>query len=460
MLRLILIALLAFAALAAPASGAITVSSPTVNEDGDLTFTVNVGVEELGAQVTTANGTASAGSDYTETTTMLGPGENPITVPVTDDTVAEPDETVLLRATGLQSEATGTGTIRDNDPRALSIRDATVNEGAGTVDVLLEASPATSGPTSATVPVTLAAGSAADGQDYGASQSGSVTVSGSAPGRITIPIVNDGVDEPDETFTVSIGAPTSGSATIADGQATVTIANDDLRALSVGDVRVTESDGQNAVARVPIALSSPTFRTVTVAFATIDGPARAPRDYLARFGTVTIPAGQTSAVVELAIVSDDRQERPEAFGLLIGRPDGATIGKGAGAITVADDDGPESDATPPRIGVTRLRLSGSRITARVSCPRSEQRCRGRITLFTRADRRSRVRSLRRERRIGRVSYSLTGGTARTVRVRVPVSIRSAARRARRLRIRAFAVTEDVNGNTDTKTTTATLRVRR
>jgi Calx-beta domain len=460
--RLIVLTLVALALTAAPASAAVTVAPASGAEGDAVTFTVTRDSLLETATATTTPGTADAG-DFTPLS-----GENvafgvamtaTVSVATTEDVAAEPDETFTLTVdASLGADAAAPGTIVDDDPRALSIRDATVSEAAGAVDVVVEALPASGGAPASTVPFATAPGSAADGQDF-TPTSGTLTMpAGASRATIRIPIANDTADEDDDAFTVNLGAPAG--ATVADGQATVTIANDDLRALSVGDVTVAESDGPNAVARVPITLNAPTFRAVTVQYATIDGLARAPRDFLARFGSVTIPAGQTSALVDLAIVSDDARERREAFGLLIGRPVGATIAKQAAAVTIDDDDGPASDDVPPNMRVTRVRLSGSRITARVSCPRGEQRCRGRLTFFTRPDRRSPSRTLRRERRIGRASYTLRGGRARTVRVTIPRAIRSAARRARRLRVRAFAVTDDANGNTDTTTKSATLRVRR
>jgi hypothetical protein len=100
------------------------------------------------------------------------------------------------------------------------------------------------------------------------------------------------------------------------------------------------------------------------------------------------------------------------------------------------------------------------VTVRVSCPRNEQRCRGRLTLYTQPDRRSSARSLRRERRLGRATFSLAGGQARTLRLALARSVAAAARRAGRLKVRAFVVTTDLSDNTDTTVASATLRFRR
>ena len=77
-----------------------------------------------------------------------------------------------------------------------------------------------------------------------------------------------------------------------------------------------------------------------------------------------------------------------------------------------------------------------------------------------ADRRTKSRSLRRERRLGAKSFSLRGGAAKSVAVSIPASVVRAARRAGRLKVQAFAVTQDAGGNVDTRNRRATLRYRR
>jgi len=71
----------------------------------------------------TSNGTATAGSDYTATSGTLSFAASiktkTFTVPIISDTVAEPDETVIVTlsspSAGTLIDATGVGTIRDND---------------------------------------------------------------------------------------------------------------------------------------------------------------------------------------------------------------------------------------------------------------------------------------------------------------------------------------------------------
>ncbi len=103
--------------------------------------------------------------------------------------------------------------------------------------------------------------------------------------------------------------------------------------------------------------------------------------------------------------------------------------------------------------LTKPRLSGSRsIRSRVACPRGEERCKGRLVLYTKVK--------GRERRIGSKSFTLPGDASQTLRISIPRSILTAARRSGRLPVRAYMVTRDASDNVDTTTSTATLKLKR
>jgi Ca2+-binding RTX toxin-like protein len=103
------------------------ISDASVTEGGSLIFTVSLSAAS-DAPVTvaygTANGSATAGSDYTAGTGTLtfaaGETSRTVTVQTTDDSSDEPDETLVLHLTSpagaTLADAEGTGTIIDNDP--------------------------------------------------------------------------------------------------------------------------------------------------------------------------------------------------------------------------------------------------------------------------------------------------------------------------------------------------------
>jgi hypothetical protein len=221
----------------------VSISDATVTEGTGApvaaTFTVTLSPwfsQPVTVPFAVADGTATAGSDYAPTagTVTFDPGQTSktVTVLVTGDQVAEPTETfsVTLQPEGAIGaiRATGTGTILDNDGAAtLSIGDAIVDEGnGGTVTVSF---PVTLSPASGqvvTVQFSTTSGTATSGQDFQPT-SGTLTFQ---PGEVSKPIpvtVNgDTTHEADETFTVTLTAPSAG-ATLGRAQATGVIRDDD-----------------------------------------------------------------------------------------------------------------------------------------------------------------------------------------------------------------------------------------
>ncbi len=109
-----------------------------------MTFTISyTGVlNNISVDWATANGTATAGADYTAssgTATFLaaGPRNQTITIPVIGDLLDEANETFVVNLTNPQPPAvaditapTGTGTITDNDPLpSVVINDVSLTEG-------------------------------------------------------------------------------------------------------------------------------------------------------------------------------------------------------------------------------------------------------------------------------------------------------------------------------------------
>jgi hypothetical protein len=204
----------------------------------------------------TAPGTAVGGGssgDYADASGTLtfppGTTSRTITVSVNGEAITEPNERFYVNL-GLPTNANiaggqGMATILNDDPPAITIRDASVVEGTGgtTSAVFTVALPV---PTTSTVTVgyATAPGTAAGGSsgDY-TDASGTITFPPGVTSRtITVSIDGDAVPEPNETFFVNLSSPTS--ATIADGQGLGTIIDDDtmlafytLRPCRVADTR-------------------------------------------------------------------------------------------------------------------------------------------------------------------------------------------------------------------------------
>jgi hypothetical protein len=223
---------------------------------------------------------------------------------------------------------------------------------------------------------------------------------------------------------------------------------------------------------------------VSVVFATADGSATAGQDYTARSGRLTIPAGSTSATAPVALLDDSADEPSEGFELRLSAPTAATLVRAAATATILDDDEPPAQPSPPagggqqparppapptggsgtpssaaspRIGLAspRLRLPATALVT-ISCPLEAGSCSGSVTLFSRASKRSKIKALRRERRLGRRTFTLAGSRTRTLEIKLGRRDRSLLQRAGRMPVRAFAVTQDAAGRTGVRSVNGTL----
>ena len=159
----------------------------------------------------------------------------------------------------------------------IRIGDVTVDEDAG--EAQFEVSLNTNSRYDISIDYTTADGTALAGSDYTAA-SGTLTIdSGSRTGTISVPVLDDEIDEPDESFTVTLSGATN--ATIADSQGAATITDNDepppaTPSLGIDDISIDE-DEENA--RFTVTLSNAFNQPVTVDYATTDGTAEAGSDY-------------------------------------------------------------------------------------------------------------------------------------------------------------------------------------
>lgn len=225
-------------------------------------------------------------------------------------------------------------------PPTIAINDVAVTEGnSGSTNATFTVS--LSGTFSSTVTVNYATANqtATAGLDYTAS-SGVVTF---PPGTVTqpvsIPVLGDTIDEPNETFLVNLTGPVNG--TLADGQGVGTINDDDaVPAISIDDVAVAEGNAGTVNAVFMASLSSPSGNTVTVNFATANGTATAGSDYTAASGPVSFAPGITTQPITVTVSGDTTAEANETFQVNLTGPSNATIADAQGVGTINNDDLP------------------------------------------------------------------------------------------------------------------------
>ena len=521
-----------------PPPPVVSIDDVTVTEGGNAQFTVSldkVWSSDVTVDWTTANGSATAGSDYTGVSTAqtltiaAGQSSATITVPTTDDSIDEPDETFTVTLSNpvnaTLGDASGEATVNDNDepanpnagliadirgyaaetdegtehvtrwqrtlkalgetdtafanltpmtateaqtyldkgwtrwervvtalteleaqqqpgtnttpppsPPVVSIDDVTVTEGGNAQFTVSLDKVWTS---AVTVDYTTADGSASAGSDYtGVSTAQTLTITaGQQSATLTVATTDDSIDEPDETFTVTLSNPVNATLGDASGEATVND-NDEpanpnagliadirgyaaetdegtehvtrwqrtLKALgetdtafanltpmtateaqtyldkgwtrwervvtalteleaqqqpgtnttppppsppvvAIDDVTVTE--GGNA--QFTVSLDKVWSSDVTVDYTTADGSASAGSDYtgVSTAQTLTITAGQQSATLTVATTDDGTDETDETFTVTLSNPVNATLGDATGEATITDNDNPPPPPPPP-----------------------------------------------------------------------------------------------------------------
>ena len=140
-----------------------------------------------------------------------------------------------------------------------------------------------------------------------------------------------------------------------------------LPLISVGDVSVMEGDSGNATAVFTLLLSRPDANQVSVSYATTDGTAQSPMDYLGRSDTVIFAPGSTTAVVAVPVVGDLDAEPDETFALNLMLPANGVLLDSQGVAAIRNDDLPAISIadvslyegnTGARSALFRLSLSG------------------------------------------------------------------------------------------------------
>jgi hypothetical protein len=330
---------------------AFSQSSYSVSEAGPVaTITINRSGSTLGAvsvHVATANGTATAGSDYTavseDVAFAAGETAKTISIPITDDLVTEGNETVSLSLSSpiggeLSWPSTATLTIVDNERSfALSSAGYSVSEGAGSVPITITRSGSTA--LADSVHFATANGTATAGSDYTAVSEDVAFAAGETAKTVSIPITDDGLLESSETVSLSISSPSSGATLGSPSAATLTIQdNDAALAFSAATYAAKESSGS---ATIRVNRTGYGASAVSVRFATANGTATAGSDYTTVNQVVSFAAGESSKTVTVPIANDASLEGNETVKLVLSSPSAGAVlvGPSAAILTIIDNPG-------------------------------------------------------------------------------------------------------------------------
>ncbi len=329
-----------------------TASIPVQRTDGSF------GV--VSVQCNTANGTAYAGQDYTTTTDTLtwADGDSApktCTIPITNDTIEEGNETINLSLTNFTGGAhegspiTATLTILANDQRgylSFTTSSYSVNENAGTASIAVRRTGGSFGAVG--VDCSTANGTATAGQDYTDTEVTLTWAHGDTTNKFcTIPIIDDNTEEGNETIILSLANFTGGAHPGSPTNATLTILDDDEAgelSFTTSSYQVDENVGNASIA---VRRDNGSDGAVSVQCKTVaGGTAQAGQDYTATTDTLTWADGDTAnKTCTVPIIDSNAVELDETVNLSLSNfTNGAAPGSPSSAtLTIVDDDIFEDD---------------------------------------------------------------------------------------------------------------------
>ena len=305
-----------------------------------VTFT-----EDKTVAVSVGGGTAASGTDYAavpdfEVTIAAGSADGAATftlTPTADQVVEEPETIAVTgRAAGLTVNGTAL-TLTDDTALSLGVAPARAAEG-GSLVFTVTLQPAAL--QAVTAEYATADGTAAADADYASASGELVFAAGETEKTVTVAVADDAVVEDEETLTLTVWLTDPPGASVS---ASGTIADDDMRTLTVAGADVSESAGE---AIFTVTLSSAGSSPIGLRYATADGTATAGVDYVAASGPLVFPAGGTERTVSVQVLDDDLLESAETLLLAVSAESpqsttriaplrGAEMGEGGSGLLLA-----------------------------------------------------------------------------------------------------------------------------
>jgi hypothetical protein len=306
----------------------------------------------ISVHVGVMGGTATPGDDFVPPAELLtmpsGAASKTFTIDIVNDTILEPDETVVLALSDpagatLGPQSSTTLTIVDNEPVVqFSAATYTVGEAGPRATITLKRTGSIVG--LATVNLAVTGGTATPGVDF-VPPVGAVTfTSGMASKTFTVDIVNDHEGEANETVELAItgatgafvGPQSTAVLTITDNEPTIQWSAASYLPSEPPNTSVTPVTLTVTVKRGGL-LTFPS----TVDYAIADGTATAGTDYHvdAMTGTLSFAAGQAAQTLTIQVLPDTLHEGDETILLSLTNPTGARLGTpGAAVVTIKDND--------------------------------------------------------------------------------------------------------------------------
>ncbi len=356
------------------AESAGTVTETYTVSDYSADFTIILTID-------TDNSTGSSGSDYSSTLIESYGDANDGRIPVTgngaytvqytliDDNVDEENETFKIQQTntGGIASATKTVTITDNDDApTMQFAAATDTDGENTwaYYVTVSLSHASSRSTLPAYTISISGSSTATGAgtDYNALNPTTYTFnSGSTTDNFYVTVVDDALDEVDETIIFSIASNNNTYASVSGNTThTVTITDNDAAPTigfnaSAANAVETNSGNDDKTAQVDISAAS--AKAISANY-TITGTATGSgTDHDLAAGTVSISAGNTNNTIGWNVIGEALYEENETIIITLSDPTNATLSSDVvHTYTITNDD------SAPTIAFTSTSQSNNEAT--------------------------------------------------------------------------------------------------
>lgn len=332
----------------------VSIAPASATEGGALVFTVTktgTATGTVSIDCAQTDGSATAGSDYTAATQtltfLIAETSKTCSVVSLQDTVYEGVHTfsaILQNPVGSVQIATGAavGTINDDDPApTFSVSGGSAAEGSsisftitksGSTELSHSVSYATANGTATTADSDFS--SVSSSHAFGASETSFV---------VQVPTTADTKYELDETLVLDLSGPTNG-ATIATGQATGTITNNDAAPSFAIDSPAAVNEGNPITFTVTKGGNTNTGVSHGFNWATANNTAVAPSDYTTASGTITFATSDSQQTIQVQTVTDgvaDSASNETFFVNLTTNAgtNGATLSTSQGTGTIADLNG-------------------------------------------------------------------------------------------------------------------------
>jgi acetyl esterase/lipase len=315
----------------------LTVSEGSGNAVLQLTRsgdTTNASTVSLQSSFNNTAGSSDYGPVPSSVAFDAGETAKDLVIPIVNDTVFEGAESFSLTIgpqsnSSVGSPSTITVTIADDDPASLvgfgqPAYSFSEHDGVANLTVIR------TGVTNVTTTVVWGAGgngTATENSDFIATNGTLTFAPGETSKTVAVPLVDNILPEPTETFQVSLSGVTNGG--IASGVATVSILDDDPSAtLTFSSPLYTVGEG-DGFATITVVRGTNTAIPVTVQYGSsifcCSSSATPGQDYIPASGTLAFAPGETSKSFSVAIFDDISPENDEEFTVAMSNPTNATF---------------------------------------------------------------------------------------------------------------------------------------